>query len=74
MVTATENAIGLTIFEVAELCRVKPTTARRWASVGIVGPDGARVKLKGLRLPGSWRFERDDLATFLAVFQPVEEV
>lgn len=46
----------LTVFEVAELCRVHPATVRNWLRAG---------SLPGRHIGQQWRVRREDLDRFL---------
>ena len=56
----------MTVREVARLLHVHPNTLRRWSNAG-------RIKAYHINLRGDRRFEREEIARFLAELSEVKD-
>jgi len=56
----------MTVREVARLLHVHPNTLRRWSNAG-------RIKAYHINLRGDRRFEREEIARFLAKLSEVKD-
>ena len=73
------NLFNEKLIELREVPRLVPprnskpitlTCIWRWATKGIKGPDGRRVRLEGCRIGGRWYTTEESLARFSAALTP----
>jgi hypothetical protein len=50
---------------IARILQVSPSAPLRWLTRGVLLSDGSRLKLKSIRLPGSYRVKPEWLDAFL---------